>query len=811
MIQKVINTLTIVLIPASLLKFKGLPFLYYDKYYLGWLIILTFISLISLFSKKNEENKPTLLNLIIFFIAVITTASINTENLFIIYSWYFIGGATLLLFLSTIRLTNQNIYYYLWAIFICSVLESIWGILQLFEILEPSSKYFAIGGSFKGPNHFGAFLGLGIISLLLIIKKINANSLKIALGLIGVFFFGFMYYVEARGAILSLIVGISTYIYQNTNKHKSFFLIGVFGASIILSIALLNTNSDSINGRLLIGKITLLESLKKPILGHGLHSFGTEFSKAKATYFSQERPWEEIRVASPVNVAYNDFMEMPFELGYVFTIIFVGLLLFILLKSPNNEENLLCKIVIIYLFIFSITNAVKYYPVFIIIDVIAFVRLAQECTFQYNIPFIKTSFLKFAYIPFTLLLTVLIIQRSRAEYYFQTKKNLNKKGTQNLETIIDYSTKINERGEHLYKVYSFLKKNNEKELAFEYITKTCERSHQSKYHNHLAKEYILKNNFAKANSIYNYIANATPYKFRYQSNYMNFNNKLHKSKATVITAQKIVDLPVKIASARVDNYKKQAKRVLKLNLQTLKDSLLSGDLSRELTYNSKLLHMRIPYKIYTPPVEHLTKKLPVVFVNDGNKYLKKGKLHQKIDSLIECGKIEPIIAVFIDPINLNRKHLKVRNQLFIKNRKFVSFFKTELMPHIEKKLPVSNIRKDRTIWGVSFGGLFASYIADEEPDLFKNIVMQSPAFNPYYELFDHYKSKPLQDFKMYLGYGTGKDTESQDLPFIKIMQEKGYEILIDRVDGANHDWKQWEPQLNDILIYYFGKRNDGQF
>ena len=64
---------------------------------------------------------------------------------------------------------------------------------------------------------------------------------------------------------------------------------------------------------------------------------------------------------------------------------------------------------------------------------------------------------------------------------------------------------------------------------------------------------------------------------------------------------------------------------------------------------------------------------------------------------------------------------------------------------------------------------------------------------------------PKKDFKMYLSYGTGKDTEKQDLPIIKILRKRKYKLKVDRIEGGNHDWNVWKEQLDNILLYYFKK------
>ena len=146
----------------------------------------------------------------------------------------------------------------------------------------------------------------------------------------------------------------------------------------------------------------------------------------------------------------------------------------------------------------------------------------------------------------------------------------------------------------------------------------------------------------------------------------------------------------------------------------------------------------------------------------------------------------------------------MRQDLFLCNSKFEDFFTKELIPEIEKTNPVSKDGKNRSIMGVSFGGLAAAYIADRNPNYFKTIIMQSPAFHPCPKIYKAYRLKPKKAFNIYISYGTGKDTERQDIPMIRILRDKGYTLKVDRIEGGNHEWSVWREQFNDIFIHFFG-------
>jgi predicted alpha/beta superfamily hydrolase len=56
---------------------------------------------------------------------------------------------------------------------------------------------------------------------------------------------------------------------------------------------------------------------------------------------------------------------------------------------------------------------------------------------------------------------------------------------------------------------------------------------------------------------------------------------------------------------------------------------------------------------------------------------------------------------------------------------FIAFFKNELIPYIDKKLPTSG---DNSLFGHSLGGLFTFYVLLKDPGLFSNYYCSDPAF-----------------------------------------------------------------------------------
>ena len=230
---------------------------------------------------------------------------------------------------------------------------------------------------------------------------------------------------------------------------------------------------------------------------------------------------------------------------------------------------------------------------------------------------------------------------------------------------------------------------------------------------------------------------------------------------------------------------------------------LKGKLSRNQIITSEVLDYDLQYRVYTPPNYESLSDLPVLYLTDGQWYITEGYMHRKIDKLITKGEIEPIIAVFVDnrdPHNLANNR---RNRQFLGYDHYVEFYKKEFVPHIEEKYKVSNKQVDRGIMGLSFGGLNATYFGAKASDTFHMLGIQSPALLPVPEIHDLYLEQEKLPLKIFLSTGAKGDTETHSRKLKQTLETKGYDFKYIEVN-ERHNWRNWEPLLDDFLIYFFG-------
>jgi enterochelin esterase-like enzyme len=229
-----------------------------------------------------------------------------------------------------------------------------------------------------------------------------------------------------------------------------------------------------------------------------------------------------------------------------------------------------------------------------------------------------------------------------------------------------------------------------------------------------------------------------------------------------------------------------------------------GNVEKDLLFNSKALGYQITYSVYIPQAYKPTHAYPVIYVTDGYEYMHErlGNMVTILDNLIHLGKIQPVIAVFIDhrePVNRSNNR---RMQELAMNEKYLTFLLGELMPVVEKNYNVSKDPSKRAVLGTSMGGLSAAYFAFSKPEVFGLAGIQSPAFwfkPEIYTLCDNPEKPPVKTF---MTTGSINDTEEGALKMKALLDKNTCTYQYKEVNQG-HSWGNWRDLIDDILIYFF--------
>jgi enterochelin esterase-like enzyme len=232
-------------------------------------------------------------------------------------------------------------------------------------------------------------------------------------------------------------------------------------------------------------------------------------------------------------------------------------------------------------------------------------------------------------------------------------------------------------------------------------------------------------------------------------------------------------------------------------------AIAGGSLSDNIRISSEDLGYDLQYRVYLPEGYEAREDHPVLFLTDGQGYISNGRLPKVLDNLIGEGKIEPVVAVFVDPRNPDDLKDNRRNSEFLCNWDYLSFYVDELIPEIENNYPVGTDRASRTIMGLSFGGLNAACFGLYGYETFSGLAMQSPANHPIPRLLPTYEEAPLRPLKIFLSTGRPRDNTEANRQFHSVLQDKGYDVKYVEV-RAGHNWDNWRPLLDDNMLYFYG-------
>jgi enterochelin esterase family protein len=234
----------------------------------------------------------------------------------------------------------------------------------------------------------------------------------------------------------------------------------------------------------------------------------------------------------------------------------------------------------------------------------------------------------------------------------------------------------------------------------------------------------------------------------------------------------------------------------------------------EIKYKSGINHGSVVYRtiysnsvssnyqlqIYLPYGYDTLKSYPTVYFHDGAEYVSLGSAVNVIDNLIDSGKIEDVIAVFVTPNNRNEEYAGS------KRNEYRLFFVNELVPYIDNNYKTIQNTQKRLVLGDSFGGNISALISYNHPDVFGNCGLHSGAFWPNnYEAYNLIVNGPVENIRFSSVWGTYESLFTNMRDFIESLQSKGYQQKwLELPEG--HSWGLWRANIDFLLIYFFPKQ-----
>lgn len=272
-----------------------------------------------------------------------------------------------------------------YAISVSGIIQSLYGMLQLYNIL-PSHSQFKLTGTFFNLGAYAAFITFSAcISLVLLFyfkekRSILIPQLNIILAII------ILPITYNRAAWITLIV-VAVFLYARfIKKYLRYSILIVTGILILAGTYYLK--KDSANGRILVWKVTTEMIRQHPATGIGYDQFAARYMNYQAGYMATKASPNEKQLADNVYYAFNDLFQLTAELGSIGGL-GILLLLFVCFNVKKQSKFRYAGQAILLAYI--ITGAF-YYPNFIlplkIIGVLGLAilsRLDTSITHQINI------------------------------------------------------------------------------------------------------------------------------------------------------------------------------------------------------------------------------------------------------------------------------------------------------------------------------------------------------------------------------------------------------------------------------------------
>jgi enterochelin esterase family protein len=221
---------------------------------------------------------------------------------------------------------------------------------------------------------------------------------------------------------------------------------------------------------------------------------------------------------------------------------------------------------------------------------------------------------------------------------------------------------------------------------------------------------------------------------------------------------------------------------------------------RDTTFFSSFLNNSRTVRVYLPPdYESTTDSFSMILMHDGLEYISLASMHNVLDYLIAQNKIEPIIGVFVPPVNRTPEY--AGNQM----NSFKNFIVQELLPYIRNRYRIKSGPKNCAVAGASNGGNISLYLALNHPEVFGNVAAQSS--NVISSISNGFQNNAKLDLKVYLDIG--KYDISILIPLVRnlksILQSKGYDLIYQEFNEG-HSWGNWRAHIDDYLVFFFPKK-----
>lgn len=229
---------------------------------------------------------------------------------------------------------------------------------------------------------------------------------------------------------------------------------------------------------------------------------------------------------------------------------------------------------------------------------------------------------------------------------------------------------------------------------------------------------------------------------------------------------------------------------------------------RDYSTNSAALRREARATIYVPAGFTDTPDVPypLVVVHDGGDYLNYAAASTVLDNLIHRGDIPQAVVAFLHPGERLVEYADDPGQH--------AYLTTELLPHLERELPLTSAAHGRCLVGSSFGAVASLSAAVHAPGTFGALLLQSGSFagagegcwprpealwRPIEQFVGKFAAAPsaVAD-RIYVTCGRFESLICENRGLVPVLRGTGMDVRFDEtLDG--HNWASWRDSLGVAL------------
>ena len=214
------------------------------------------------------------------------------------------------------------------------------------------------------------------------------------------------------------------------------------------------------------------------------------------------------------------------------------------------------------------------------------------------------------------------------------------------------------------------------------------------------------------------------------------------------------------------------------------------------------------FGMYIPARFQRSRTYPVLVVHDGHDYMRYASLTTILDNLMD--RLEIADAIVVLTSSPDRLHE------YADDERHARFVTEELVPYVQRLLPITDEPQYRCLMGASFGAVASLSAAYRYPGFYGRLLLQSGSFaftdigdrNPRGQLFDRivammnrYRAEPtVLSEKIYVSVGMYESLIYENRSLVPVLMSTGMDVrYVEARDG--HNWENWRDRLRDGLSW----------